>query len=34
MLNDLWAGMIGIGIMFAAFTGRIPELTNAALDSA
>ena len=34
MLNYLWAGMIGIGIMFAAFTGRVPELTNAALDSA
>ena len=34
MLNYLWAGMIGIGILFAAFTGRVPELTNAALDSA
>ena len=34
MLNYLWAGMIGIGILFAAFTGKVPELTNAALDSA
>lgn len=33
MLNYLWAGMIGIGIICAAFTGRIPEITNAALDS-
>lgn len=34
MLNYLWAGMIGVGILFAAFTGKIPDLTNAALDSA
>ena len=34
MLNYLWAGMIGAGILFAAFMGTIPELTNAALDSA
>ena len=34
MLNYLWAGMIGVGILFAAFTGKVPELTNAALDSA
>lgn len=33
MLNYLWAGMILAGIIFAAFTGRIPELTEAALDS-
>lgn len=33
MLNSLWAGMILIGIIFAAFTGRIPEITDAALDS-
>ena len=33
MLNSLWAGMILIGIIFAAFTGRIPESTDAALDS-
>lgn len=34
MLNYLWAGMIGVGILFAAFTGKVPELTNAAMDSA
>lgn len=33
MLNYLWAGMILVGIIFAAFTGRMPEITNAALDS-
>ena len=33
MLNSLWAGMILIGIIFAAFAGRIPEITDAALDS-
>ncbi len=33
MLNYLWAGMILIGIIFASFTGRMPEITNAALDS-
>ena len=33
MLNSLWAGLILIGIIFAAFTGRIPEITDAALDS-
>ena len=33
MLNYLWAGMILTGIVCAAFTGRIPEITNAALDS-
>lgn len=33
MLNSLWAGMILIGIIFATFTGRIPEITDAALDS-
>ena len=33
MLNSLWAGMILIGIIFAAFTGRIPEITDAAMDS-
>ena len=32
-MNSLWAGMILIGIIFAAFTGRIPEITDAALDS-
>ena len=33
MLNFLWAFMILIGIIFAAFTGTLPEVTNAALDS-
>jgi len=33
MLNFLWAFMILIGIIFAAFTGNLPEITNAALDS-
>lgn len=34
MLNYLWAGMILTGIIFAAFTGRMPDITNAAIDSA
>lgn len=33
MLNYLWAGMIVLGVIFAAFTGRMPDITNAALDS-
>ena len=33
MLNYLWAGMIVIGIVYAACTGHIVEGTNAALDS-
>lgn len=33
MLNLLWAAMILIGIVFAAFTGHIPDITNAAIDS-
>ena len=33
MLNFLWAFMILIGIVFAAFTGNLPEITNAALNS-
>ena len=33
MLNYLWAGMIVIGILFGAFNGKMPEITNAALDS-
>lgn len=33
MLNYLWAGMIIVGVIFAAFTGKMPEVTNAALDS-
>lgn len=34
MLNYLWAGMILTGILFGAFNGRMPDLTDAALDSA
>ena len=34
MLNYLWAGMIVIGVVFGAFNGRMPDITNAALDSA
>lgn len=33
MLNYLWAGMIIAGIVYAACTGNIVEVTNAALDS-
>jgi len=33
-MNYLWAGMILIGVVYAAFTGRLPEVTAAALDSA
>lgn len=33
MLNYLWAFMILSGITFAAFTGNLPAVTNAALDS-
>ena len=34
MLNFLWAGMIVIGVAFAALQGDIGAVTNAALDSA
>ena len=34
MLNFLWAGMIIIGIVYAAIQGEIGVVTNAALDSA
>ncbi len=34
MLNYLWAAMIAIGIIYAAFTGNLGAITNAALDSA
>lgn len=34
MLNFLWAGMMLIGVCFAAFTGNINEVTSTALDSA
>lgn len=33
MLNYIWGGMILIGIVVAAFNGRIPDITNAAIDS-
>lgn len=33
MLNYLWGGMILIGIVYGAFNGTIPEITNAALES-
>ena len=33
MLNYLWAGMIIVGVIYAAFTGRLPDVTNAALES-
>ena len=34
MLNFLWAGMLVIGVVFAALTGNIENVTSAALDSA
>ena len=34
MLNFIWAGMILIGVVYAAFTGNMSAVTNAALDSA
>jgi len=34
MLNYIWAGMILIGIVVAAFTGRLQDVTAAALESA
>ena len=33
-MNYLWAGMILVGVVYAAFTGRLPDVTTAALDSA
>lgn len=33
MLNYLWAGMIIIGVVFGAFRGILPEITEAALSS-
>lgn len=33
MLNYLWAGMIMIGVVFGAFRGILPEVTEAALSS-
>lgn len=34
MLNYLWAGMILAGIMFGVFNGKMPDLTNAVINSA
>ena len=34
MLNAIWAVMILIAVLYGAFTGRMSEVTNAALDSA
>lgn len=34
MLNYIWGGMILLGIIVAAFTGRMPDVTNAAVQSA
>lgn len=34
MLNYLWGGMIIAGIIFGVFSGKIPDITNGALDSA
>lgn len=34
MLNYLWGFMLLIGIVFGCLNGKIPEITNAALDSA
>lgn len=34
MLNYIWAFMIILGVIYAAFTGRMDAVTNAALDSA
>ncbi len=34
MLNMLWASMILLGVIFAACTGRMSEVTNAALSGA
>ena len=33
-MNYLWAFMILIGVVFAGFNGTLPQVTNAALDSA
>lgn len=34
MLNYIWAFMILMGVVYAAFTGNISAVTDAALDSA
>jgi len=33
MLNYLWGAMILIGILTAAWTGKLPDVTNAAIES-
>ena len=33
MLNFLWAGMIGIGIIYGAFTGKMTEISEAILEA-
>ena len=33
MLNFLWAGMIGIGIIYGAFTGKMTEISETVLES-
>lgn len=33
-MNYLWAGMILLGVIYAAFNGTLPDVTTAALDSA
>ena len=33
MLNFLWAGMIGVGIIYGAFTGKMADISNEALES-
>lgn len=34
MLNYLWAAMLILGIVYGALQGRLPELTEVALESA
>ena len=34
MLNYLWAGMLALGILWAAFHGNMEAVTNGVLDSA
>ncbi len=34
MLNMIWAVMILLAVVYAAFTGRMSDVTNAALNSA
>lgn len=33
-MNNLWAGMMIVGVIYGAFTGRIDAVTEAALESA